>query len=622
MTNPSQPLGSRSATARTALVALLLLALSSPLILQSWSAPFNGYDDPAHVAEHPLVQRDDVAWRELLTPVKGETYFPLTLITYRIDRALFGSWMPNLLGTWAPGARITNMLYHTLAAFVLWRLMLALRLSSGISLFVAAAFAAHPMACESVAWLSERKNVLSALFGILSLLAWVKGDGKIWRVPATLALWLLALLGKPNALGLLPLFAIFDLCGGVNGLHGERPMNWFRPREWIGIGERLILFAVLAGAIIRINVRGFQAVILPPPGGSIFTALLTDLEIVSRYFFNTLVPIRISAVYLVIPVESVTDARVCVYGALLIALFVATLHFASNRRLVIFAWLWILAALGTHLNLMSLTYLMQDRYFYLSTPGLLLLVALVAPELFARLKIPSKALLYTGATLVLCFALLASLRSAVWKNTYTLFGNAVSRQPDAAYAHYGFAQALREQWFLYSKVPNADPLRVKLLQDKWHMHLKIAAECPDATRIPDFIQLLAQLGEIAAERGDFVAAERYYRRALQRAPETSPSPVSQGEAHRGLAMIRFREGKPAEALTELDRAIAVFPSDGARIERAALILEFARARRAAGHDVSALLRRARTDLEKALKNPQAEKDARPHMETLQRLEAP
>jgi tetratricopeptide (TPR) repeat protein len=217
---------------------------------------------------------------------------------------------------------------------------------------------------------------------------------------------------------------------------------------------------------------------------------------------------------------------------------------------------------------------------------------------------------------------MAGVRSAVWNNTYTLFSNAVSRQPDAAYAHYGFAQALREQWFLYSRIPNADPRRVKLLRDKWHLHLHLAAECPDAARIPDYIQLLAQLGEIEAERGDFAAAERYFRRALKRGPQTLPSSVSQGEALRGLAMIRYREGKPVEALAELDRAIAVFPSDGARIERAALTLELARAHRAVGQDVTALLLRARTDLEQALKNPQAEKDARPHMETLQRLEAP
>jgi len=623
-TAPPQPTGldALSARARVALAAVLFLVLSFTLILQCWKAPFNGYDDPGHVAEHPLVQRDDVSWLELITPPKGETYFPVTLISYRVDRAVFGGWMPDKLGTWAPGARLTNMLYHALAAFVLWRLLLALRLSSGIALFVAAVFAAHPMACESVAWLSERKNVLAALFGFLSLLAWVKGEEKIWRVPATLALWGVALLSKPSALGLLPIFAIYDLYGGTRGLHGEASMHWRPSRAWIGIGVRLIFFVIPALLVIRVNLRGFESVILPPPGGSIFTALLTDLEIIARYLLNSLIPLWLSATYFVMPITSLADPRVWLYGILLLALVGATLYFASNRRLAFFAWLWIVGALGTHLNLMSLTYLMQDRYFYLSSPGVFLLLALVAKGLAARVTLPARTLLVSGTALVLCFAVLASLRSVVWNNTFTLFSDAVAKQPYAAYGHYGAAQAVREKWFLYSQMPNPDSLRLKTLHDAWYMQLRFAADCPDAARIPDYLQVLKQVGDMTVERGDPVLAEKYYRRALTRAPETLPSPMSQADALRGIAFIRMQEGKPDVALAELDRAIALFPSDPAHLERATVALQLARTRRTAGQDIAALLRTAREDLVIAAKNKDLEALARPHLEDLRRLEAP
>lgn len=619
-----QPTGldALSARARAALAAVLLLVLSMALILQCWRAPFNGYDDPAHVAEHPLVQRDGVTWRELITPPKGETYFPVTLLSYRIDRALFGGWMPEKYGTWAPGARITNMLYHALAAFVLWRLLLALRLSTGIALFVAAAFAAHPMACESVAWLSERKNVLAALFGFLSLLAWVKGEIKIWRVPVTLTLWVLALLSKPNALGLLPIFAIYDLCGGVNGLHGDAPMNWRAPRAWIGIFERLIWFVVPALLVIRVNLRGFESVILPPPGGSLFTALLTDVEIVTRYVLNTLLPLWLSASYLVLPITSLTDPRLWLYGVMLAALIAASLYFASNRRLALFAWLWVFGALGTHLNFKSLTYLMQDRYFYLSSPGLLLLVALVAKGLAARITLPRRALLIAGSALVLSFAVLAGLRSVVWNNMFTLFSDAVAKQPFAAYGHFGAAQAVREKMFIYSQYPNPDPARLKTLEDGWYAQLLFAADCPDAARIPDYLHLLKQIGDMSAERGDLVRAETYYRRGLTRSPETLPSPVAQADCLRGLARIRFHEGKADAALAELDKAMALYPSDPARVERGTIALQLAKARRTAGMDVAALLSTARGDLEQAAKNPQTEKEARSQLDELRRLEAP
>jgi len=87
-------------------------------------------------------------------------------------------------------------------------------------------------------------------------------------------------------------------------------------------------------------------------------------------------------------------------------------------------------------------------------------------------------------------------------------------------------------------------------------------------------------------------------------------------------MIRMHEGKPDAALAELDRAIALFPSDPARLERATVALHLARARRAAGQDVAPLLRLAREDLAIAAKNRDLEALARPHLEDLRRLEAP
>src|SRR5205823_6027958 len=118
-----------------------------------WNADFVGYDDPMHITENPDVARmPDLA---LLVPRSTSTYFPLTILSYQIDHALFSGWMPRVLGTWAPGVRLMTLFYHTLAALIVWRVMLRLGLSSLQAFFVAAAFAVHPMACETVCWTSE-----------------------------------------------------------------------------------------------------------------------------------------------------------------------------------------------------------------------------------------------------------------------------------------------------------------------------------------------------------------------------------------------------------------------------------------------------------------------------------
>lgn len=584
--------------AQKPLVFLLLIFLSSLLILQCWSAPFLAYDDPLHITDQKLVQADKLTLAQLVEPQPGESYFPLTVLSYRIDRALFETWMPARLGSWAPGARAMNVLYHALAAWVLWRLMLALRLSRGTALFIACMFAGHPMACESVAWLSERKNVLSALFSFLAMLAWVRGEEKIWRVPVTLALWILALCGKPNALGMLPIFAFYDLMGGLRGLYGESPTRWKQPREWIGIFERLALFGIVALIIIRVNMTGFAATLMPPPGGSIFTALLTDLEILSRYLFNTVMPLWISASYCVVAVKSLGDSRVWIYGCALLVTFGATLYWAENRRLALFAWIWIGGALGTHLNLKSIAFLMQDRYFYLSTPGVLLLISLVARQLWIRLHQPMRRLAFVGATLVTVFALMAVSRSYTWNNTFIVFTDAAYKQPYSGFAQYGCAQAYYTLIVAEETRPNPDAKALQGYRKFWFAHLNNALSCPDAKRIPAYLQILVQLGEWSFNQGNLKLAEAYFLRATEKDPDMQQSLELQGSAMQGLARLRFNEGKLDEAQQWLSRSEPLYGHDGVHFFHAKILLALAMQMKAAGQNPAPILERVRAKLTK------------------------
>jgi len=578
------------------LVFILLLLLSFMLIAQCWRAPFLAYDDPLHITDHKLVQAEKLTLAQLVEPQVGESYFPITVLSYRIDRALFESWMPARFGSWAPGARAMNMLYHALAAWVLWRLMLALRLSAGTALFIACMFAGHPMACESVAWLSERKNVLSALFSFLAMLAWVRGEEKVWRIPVTLALWILAVCGKPNALGMLPIFAFYDLMGGLRGLCGESPMRWKQPREWIGLFERLILFAIVALVIIRINVKGFSVTIMPPPGGSIFTALLTDLEILARYLFNTAMPLWISASYCVVAVKSLADSRVWIYGGALLVAFSATLYWAENRRLALFSWIWIGAALGTHLNLKSIAFLMQDRYFYLSSPGVFLLIALVARQLWIRLHQPMRRLAFVGSTLVTVFALMAVSRGYVWNNTFIAFTDAAYKQPYSGFAQYGCAQAYYTLIVTEEARSNPDAKVLQGYRKYWFAHLNNALSCPDAKRIPAYLQILVQLAEWSFAQGQSKLAEAYFMRAIEKDADMQQSLELQGSAMQGLAMLRFREGKLDEAQEWLTRSEPLYPHDGIHVFHAKILIALAAQMKAAGQNPAPVLERVRVQI--------------------------
>ncbi|MCY3022304.1 MAG: hypothetical protein NTW87_25105, partial [Planctomycetota bacterium] len=210
---------------------VLIAGLGACLLVGCLTAGFTTYDDPVHVSWNPQVQ-EATPIADVVKPIAHSTYFPVTLLSYKLDRLLFEGWLVRLWGSYAPGVRFMTLLYHAGAALILWRILLRLRLSSCQALFIACVFAAHPLACETVCWVSERKNALAALFGFAALWAWLRFEGTLWRLPAIAVLYGLALLSKPSALGILPVLLFLELFGGATGLAGERPMSWRPGKQW------------------------------------------------------------------------------------------------------------------------------------------------------------------------------------------------------------------------------------------------------------------------------------------------------------------------------------------------------------------------------------------------------
>jgi tetratricopeptide (TPR) repeat protein len=378
---------------------------------------------------------------------------------------------------------------------------------------------------------------------------------------------------------------------------------------------------VVAGVIIRINMAGFSMTMMPPPGGSIFTALLTDLEIVARYLFNSLVPVWISAAYCIPPVTSLADPRVWTYGPALLFAFVATIYFSENRRLAFFAWIWIGGALGTHLNLKSIAFLMQDRYFYLSSPGLFLLLALSMRGLWVRSKQPLRQLLFAGVALVAIFAMMSAARSYTWKNMFTVFTDAVAKQPDSGYANYGAAQSYRTMLALSEKNSAPDLKLQQLYREFWLAHLRKAVDCPDARRIPAYLEILNQLGDIACTQGDFATGEKYFQRAILPDPDMQQSPSYQASAMHSIGMIRYKQGNLDEALDWLNRAEALFKLDGIFADRPRVLLALAQRLKSQNLDPAFAILRAKEDLSKVAPDSQNYAGAKKLMDEIKRFEA-
>ena len=307
------------------------------------------------------------------------------------------------------------------------------------SLFCALAFGVHPIQCETLFWCAECKTALMGSLSFGAPHAWLAGRGRIWRVPLTTALYALALLAKASALGIMPVFALVEVFGTFRPGASAEKTDEAHPLAISAV--RLAPLVELSFYMMLRNISLYSYSILPPPGGSKFTALLTDVPILVRYLCTALAPVRLSFNYYCEPISSLADMRLWSCGALVAALIAISLYFAANRRRAAFGWLWFITAFAPVANLVATHTLMHDRFLYLSLPGIFLVIAEVVAGLEPRaawLLAAQPRLLSGLATLAVVTLLsLGIARSSVFYDGVNLFGDSIAKEPLCAHTRYG-----------------------------------------------------------------------------------------------------------------------------------------------------------------------------------------
>lgn len=439
------------------LVILLLAGLGILTTAGCLLAPRCFMDDATLVFKNPLVNGER-PWVDAFLDYHYYQYIPLTFLSYRLNLMVVG---PDAI--W--GFRLVNWLIHSSSAFVIWRILKNLGWSPRSSLFVACAWVVHPMACESVAWVSERSNVLCFLFGSLSFYAYVRWHGQFRGVAGAALAMLLALLSKPIALGWLPVFVALELLGGPRKLaasKGEGVWIWAsgqpdgtRPpqREGWQALARLTPLVLLSLVFIALGMGGYETGRVPPPGGTWFTALLTDTDLFLRYAGNIVAPVNLCAMYATRAISSLAELRLWLNVAIWILLVGGSVWVAASPRRALFAWLWYFGGLGPACNLVAIGYPMQDRYTYLSSVGLLLVLVEVSAGIAERGRgvrcLSWTRMRFAGPILgVIYVAFLAALtmrQAPLWGDGLELMREAVERQPDGALPHLFLASALESR---------------------------------------------------------------------------------------------------------------------------------------------------------------------------------
>jgi len=548
-------------------IGLVLAAATLAVYAPVAGHGFVDYDDDEYVFRNPHVQAglsaDGVAWA--FTSLEAANWHPLTWLSHMLDCELFGLR--------PAGHHLVNLGLHA-ANVVLLFLVLAW-LTGGVwrSAAVAALFALHPLNVESVAWVAERKNLLSTFFWILTIAAygWYARRPGPARYLAVAAGTALALLSKPMAVTLPFVLLLLDF--------------WPLGRMSRGAFGRLLLeklpLLVLAGLTSAItleaHVQGGSVVAVEaiPPGARLSNAIVSY----AAYLGKLVWPARLGVFY---PhrESSLPPARVWVTAAALIAATAAALRAARRAPYLTVGWSWYLVTLLPVIGIVQVgTQAMADRYVYVPAIGLFLAAAWGAAALARRPK-ATRVLAAAAVAALLALAVRASAQVRVWHDSLSLFRATIQAVPDSWVAHYNLGNGLtaagrtaeaeaefRETVRLRPRFARAHNNLGDVL-DALGRHAEAAAAYEEAIRVnPDLAEAHNNLGTARAAMGRLEEAEASLRRAVALQPEFV-------EAYLNLGIVLRRRGRLGESSEALSRAVTLRPDfDLARFHRAITALQ-------------------------------------------------
>jgi len=424
------------------LAGVVLAALVAVVYLPALDHGYVDYDDNLTVKNNPEVlaglTAHGLAWA--CTTFHSYNWMPLTWASHMLDVTLFGP---------APrGAHLTNLLLHAANAVLLLALLARMTGAFWKSFVVALLFAAHPLHVESVAWVSERKDLLSTCFWFTALLAYARyaaAPNLVRRgVPVFLAL-ALALMAKPmpvTAPFLLLLLDLWPLGRFPRPARAGGGSDW---RGWIPLVlEKAPLFALsAASAAVTVAAQSAGAAIKSLANYPIQVRVLNALNSYVVYLGHTLWPAGLHCLY---PFPRTSVLAGAAAGTLLLLATAAAIHGRARRPFLPTAWFWYLGTLLPVIGLVQAgDQAMADRYTYVPLTGIFIILAWGGEELLARRRWGKIAAAALVAALVPALAVASRVQVGYWRDNLSLFGRSLQVDPHNAIVHNNYGATLLER---------------------------------------------------------------------------------------------------------------------------------------------------------------------------------
>ena len=516
----------------------LLLAASTLLVFwQVRDFDFITFDDAGYVSDNPHVttgiKMDNIVWA--FTTGRGANWHPLTWLSLILDCQLFG---PN------PGRmHFVSLLLHVVNTLLLFAVLKKMTAALWPSAFVAAAFALHPMHVESVAWIAERKDVLSTFFFMLTLLAYCRytqqqNKGRYFLV---LLIFSFGLMAKPMLVTLPFVLLLLDywplnrfeppLFAKPSGRQSRKPGPVYSRRT---VMYRLIIekipFFVLSAAssVITFFVqRGGGAFNEIPNQNRLANALVSY----AQYIGKMLWPENL-AIYYPLDNKGFPFWQISLCVLLLAAISLVVIRFGGRHKYLPVGWLWFLGTLVPVIGVVQVgSQAMADRYSYIPYIGLFVMVAWGLPELFSKLAYRKIVLGMSMAIVLTILGICTIHQVSYWKNGETVFKHALEVTQNNCAAH----DCLGNIYLRQGKVALA------------------IQECSKALEIePTWAYGHGNLGVALAKDGRYIEALEQFRQAVELRPDLASARYNLGKA-------LGTQGRFDEALEQFHAAIRLEP---------------------------------------------------------------
>jgi protein O-mannosyl-transferase len=509
-------------------VALLLALVTLVVYARAVTCGFVDYDDGPYVYDANNVVSDGLTWHGVAWAFSPETnhggnWHPLTSLAHMLDVTVFG------LAS-AAGHHAVNVLLHVLDTVLLFAFLWRTTRGLWPAAFAAALFALHPLHVESVAWVSERKDVLSTAFGLATLIAYASwtARGGIARYALALGLFALGLMSKPMLVTWPFVLLLLDVwpLGRLPGASLAR----------LAIEKLPFLALSVASSALTVYVQGsagaVQSYQVTFPH-RLANALISTV----RYLGKTVWPDGFTCLY---PHAYGLAGHPWPWWGLLLGglLLCALTALAALRRYALVGWLWYLGTLVPVIGIVQVgSQGMADRYTYVPLIGVFFALAWAGAEVVARLEAGGHTLARRAAA-VLAALVLAALAArtfvqiGVWKSSRTLFENAVRVEPSP---------------ITMSNLGNA-------YREEGDVERAIRTYQAAIDLSPEHAPGPFNLGVVLLEEARYEEAARAFQRTIELDPN---SPV----AHRNLGIAWLKLGRNEDAVRELRIATTLLPDD-------------------------------------------------------------